>query len=156
MDSPSDAPCHFGLDLPPRHAVAAFAWCDERARALIAHLLGDPSSPVTRTSEDEREGETSDRGHTWWAGWHRRTYQGGDLELQLGREWSEDGGRRDESFSLHIVRLTPDTRRYAGSLTLRTPNLAMPSGPGTWCVQRLDATDAEWAALRAWVEHEAQ
>ena len=131
---------HVGLDLPPRDALASLAWCDERAERLMRAVTGDGKSPWVLLTSEDREDIDTDRGQVWPVGYRGKVYRLGAFDCRVSYSWARETDLR-ESFSVTIVRSEP--AGFVLSLTLRTPHIAIPAGPGRFCAQRHDCGSAE-------------
>jgi len=146
IEGEEDALRYVGLDLPPRDATAAYAWCDARVERLLRALSGDLETPLALTGEEDREYVDMDRGQEWPARTKSRTYRLGALEARPRYDWSHDGWVRD-SFALTILRLEGEWPRPIVGLSLRVAHVAVPTGPESWCAVRYGGSDADLLAV---------
>ena len=101
-------------------------------------MSGDAATPWVLVSTEDREDIDSDRGQQWPVGYRSKIHRLGAFECRVSYSWARDGELR-ESFSVTLLK----EDRFLLSLTLRTPHIALPAGPGRFCAQRHDRGSAE-------------
>ena len=145
-------PTFLGLDLPPRDALASLAWCDERAERLTRAVAGDAATPFMLVSSEDREDIDTDRGQVWPVGYRGKIYSLGAFECRVSYSWARESELR-EYFSVTLLRAS----RFLLGLTLRSRHIAVPAGPGRFCVQRHEGgSQAELDALVRFLRAESK